>query len=58
MKIEIELKEYALLVRALFAYESYLNQQLHLHHDSKSIKAIKDKLSKVSKVISKVKKQE
>lgn len=52
MKIEIEFKEYTLLVGALFAYEECLKQQLHLHHNEKDISVTKDKLSKVYLVIS------
>ncbi len=57
MKIEIEIKDYALLVESLFAYESYLKNRIHLYHNEKAIKTLQYTLSRVSEGTSQAKKQ-
>ena len=54
MKVEVELRDYALLVEALFQYEEYLARELSLYHTAKERETIGNKFTEVSKLVSRI----
>ena len=54
MKVEVELRDYPLLIKALFQYEEYLARELSLYHTVKERETIGNKFTEVSKLVSRI----